>query len=181
MRRLLMGALAALVSPFKAQAQPGASPPDQMGRELRTMFLSTKPELLSIKPNIEYPRVFGVAMDWPIGEHIATLVSLSDGTASLYTTSTFGIIGGAGHASVKSAAQRFVKASDHYFSDTAVTTAHPYPGKERVRFFLLAFDGLRTVETEAAPIYSGSGKYSSLFGDGQAVLTELRKVTERRP
>lgn len=151
-----------------------------MGRELRAMFLSTKADSLGIKPNTEYPRVFGVAMDWPIGEHIATLVSLSDGSASLYTTSTFGIIGGAGHASVRSAAQRFVKASDRYFSNTTATTAHSYPGKEKVRFYLLTFDGLRTVETEAAPIYSGSGKFSPLFGEGQSVLTELRKVTENR-
>lgn len=175
MRRLLLGALAVLARPFKAQAQTGA------GRELRAMFLSTKADSLGIKPNTEYPRVFGVAMDWPIGEHIATLVSLSDGTASLYSTSTFGIIGGVGHASVKSAAQRFVKTADRYLSDTAVTTAHPYPGKENVRFYLLTFDGLRTIEAEAAPIYSGQGKFSPLFGDGQAVLTELRKVTESRP
>jgi hypothetical protein len=179
MRRLLLGALAVLASPFKAQAQSGTKAPDQMGRELRAMFLSTKAESLGIKPNTEYPRVIGVAMDWSIGEHIATLVSLSDGTASLYTTSTFGIIGGAGHTSVRTAAQRFVKASDRYLSDTTATTSHPYPRKDKIRFYLITFGGLRTVETEAASVYSGSGKFSQLFGEGQAVLTELRKVTEK--
>ena len=35
-----------------------------------------------------------------------------------------------------------------------------------------------TVETEAAPIYSGSGKFSPLFNEGQFVFTEPRKATE---
>ena len=108
------------------------------------------------------------------------MVSLSDGTASLYTTSTFGIIGGAGHASIITAAQRFVKVADRYYSDTIATTTQPYPGKDKIRFYLLAFDGLRTVETDAAPVDSGSGKFSPLFDAGQDVLTELRKVTENQ-
>ena len=180
MRRFLLGALAALASPFSARAQTEANPPDQIGRELRAMFLSIKAESLGIKPDTEYPRVFGVAMDWDIGEHIATVVSLFDGSASLYTTSTFGIIGGANNAYVVTAAQHFVKVADRYFSDTTVTTTHPYPGKDKICFYLLAFDGLRTVETDAAPVYSGSGKFSLLFGAGQDVLTELRKVTENQ-
>ncbi len=35
-----------------------------------------------------------------------------------------------------------------------------------------------TVETEAALIYSGSGKFSPLFSEGQFVFTEFRKATE---
>jgi len=41
----------------------GANPPDQIGRELRTMFLSIKAESFGIEPDTEYPQVFGVAMD----------------------------------------------------------------------------------------------------------------------
>jgi len=45
-------------------------------------------------------------------------------------------------------------------------------------------DGIRgqtlvsTMETEAALIYSGSGKFSPLFSEGRFVFTELRKATK---
>lgn len=178
--RRLLGTLTALHRTPEARAQDKDTPARHAGRALRARFLSLEAQSLGIEPSSEYPRVFGAAMDWPVGEHIATLVALLDGTASLYTTSTFGIIGGAGHASVKNAAQRFVKAFNELLPETVATTTHPYPDKERVCFFLLTFDGLRTVETEIAPIYSGSGKFAPLFGDGQAVITELRKMTEAR-
>lgn len=171
-RRLVTSFLAALGTPFGVNAQ--------VGRDLRLMFLATSAATLGVKPTVEYPRVIGVAMDWPIGEQTATIVSLFDGTASLYTTSTFGIIGGVGHASVRTAAQRFVKAADKHFADASPTSSHPYPGKNKVRFNLVTFDGVRAIETDAQPVYSGSGKYSALFGEGQSVLTELRKVTEQK-
>jgi hypothetical protein len=64
------------------------------GRNLRKVFLTTPPEHFDIQPSEEHPRVCGIAMDWPIDENIATVISLSDGSASVYTTGTFGIIGG---------------------------------------------------------------------------------------
>ncbi len=118
-------------------------------------------------------------MDFHVGQNIATVISLSDGTASLYTTSTFGIIGGAGHAPVRDAARRFVKAADRYFDDTSPISSHPYPAKDKVRFYLLGYEGLRSVEVDEAPIYAGTGKFSPLFGEGQNVLTELRLAHER--
>jgi hypothetical protein len=122
-----------------------------MGRELRRMMLTTSPQEAGAKPTKEFPHVYGVLMDWPIGEQIATVFSSSTGAASLYTTSTFGIIGGEGHETVRTAAQAFVGASDRYIADAGPTTEFPYPGADRV-----------------------------LFGLGQAVLTELRRVTESR-
>src|SRR5215213_9365211 len=67
-----------------------------VGRELRRLMLTTTAEKVGEKPSKEFPRVFGVLMDFPIGENTATIFSTSVGAASLYTTSTFGIIGGEG-------------------------------------------------------------------------------------
>jgi hypothetical protein len=36
------------------------------GRDLRKVFLTTPPEQFDIQPSEDYPRVCGVAMDWPI-------------------------------------------------------------------------------------------------------------------
>jgi hypothetical protein len=151
-----------------------------MGRELRQMMLTTSPQEAGVKPTKEFPRVYGILMDWPISEQIATVFSSSTGAASLYTTSTFGIIGGEGHETVRSAARTFVATSDRHFAEAHPVTEFPYPGADGVRFYLLTFDGVRVIDTDLASLLKHTSRFTELFGLGQAVLTELRKVTEKR-
>ncbi len=143
------------------------------------MMLSTPPAKTGEKPTKDFPRVYGILMDWPIGEQTATVFSSSTGAASLYTTSTFGIIGGEGHETVRTAATRFVRAADRLFDSATPTTEFPYPADGRVRFYLLTFEGVRVFDTDLASIERGTSKYAEFFGLGQAVLTELRRVTEK--
>lgn len=149
------------------------------GRALRQMMLTTPPAKTGEKPTKDFPRVYGILMDWPIGDVTATVFSSSTGAASLYTTSTFGIIGGEGHETVRAAAMRFVRAADRLFDAATPTKDFPYPAGDRVRFYLLTFDGVRFIDTDFASIESGTSKFAEFFGFGQAVLTELRLVTEK--
>jgi hypothetical protein len=102
-------------------AQEPKKDPKEAGRDLRNMFLTTSAEQVRIQQSKEYPRVWDVAVDWPIGEHIATIVSLADGSASVYTTGTFGIIGGVGHETVRAAAKKVIKEAERHFDDSAPT------------------------------------------------------------
>ena len=149
-------------------------------RDLRLTFLSTSAMSLGLSPTKEFPRVFRVAMDWPVGDDTATIISALDGSASLYTTSTLGIIGGDAHAAVRAAAQRFVTAAESHHDAATPTQSYPYPGKGKVRFYLRTFQDVRVIETDAASAYSATGAYSGLFRAGQAVMTELRKVVEAK-
>jgi hypothetical protein len=79
------------------------------------MMLTTPASKIGIQPSDDFPKVYGVLIDWPLGEHTATIVSMSDGNASLYTTSTFGIMGGISHESVRNAARALVKAAQTYY------------------------------------------------------------------
>jgi hypothetical protein len=137
-------------------------------------MLTTAPGTIGQRPTPEFPRVYGVLMDWPVGEHVATLLSTSTGAASLYTTSTFGIIGGEGHEQVRTAAIAFVRAADRLFDSSTPTTTYPYPAAGHVRFYLLTFGGVRVVDTDLATIESGTNVYAEFFNLGQVVLTELR-------
>ena len=172
---LLIAVLAGL-SPSVCVAQDSA----QAMRDLRIAFLSASGASHGFKPTKEYPRVFGVAMDWPVDDTTATIISTLNGSASLYTTATFGIIGGEKHESVRLAAQRFVKSAEAYHDQAVPTGAYPYPAKGKVRFYLRTFQEVRVIEADAASVYSSSGRYSNLFRAGHAVLTELRKVVEAR-
>ena len=143
-------------------------------------MLSTPAAQVGASPTAEFPRVYGVLMDWPVGEQTATVFASSSGAASLYTTSTFGIIGGEGHQTVRTAAIEFVRAADRFFDSATPTTEFPYPGADRVRFYLLTFEGVRVIDTDLASIENQTSRYFALFDLGQAVLTELRLVTERQ-
>jgi hypothetical protein len=133
---------------------------------------------MGVKPSKEFPKVYGVLMDWPLGEQTATVFSLCDGTASLYTTSTFGIIGGAGHASVRAAAARFVNAAARHYDTGMPTKVYPYSRSGRALFYLLCFDGVRMIEVDESALRTGKDKYSDLWSEGQRVLAELRLTTE---
>ena len=140
-------------------------------------MLTTPPEKTRNQPTDDFPRVYAILMDWPIDEQVATIFSSSTGAASLYTTSTFGIIGGEGHETVRHAALTFVRAADRLFDAATATVEYSYPASDRVRFYLLTFDGVRVVETDLASICDRTNEYTEFFELGQAVLTELRRVT----
>jgi hypothetical protein len=163
-------------SASKAQPPDPKKNPADMGRALRQMMLTTAAEKTLTKPTAEFPRIYAVLMDWPVGEQIATVFSASTGDASLYTTSTFGIIGGQGHETVRNAAMKFVRTADRYFDSSGPTSDYPYPTAGHVRFYFLTFTGVRVVDAELASIDNGTSKYRELFGLGQDVLTELRLV-----
>lgn len=152
---------------------------DDAGRGLRLMMLKMSPKEVDISPTAEFPKVYGVLMDWPLNNTTATVFSASDGAASLYTTSTFGIIGGQSHESVRTAAKKFVKEAGRFYDAATPTTDYPYPAAARVRFYLLTFDGVRVIDTDMTSIENGTGKYAKLFGLAQEVLTELLQISEK--
>ena len=77
---------------------------EQAGQALRLTMMTTPPTGLGITPSSDFPSVYGAVMDWPVSK-TTSVAALSDGNASLYTTSTFGIIGGVGNEAVRDAAR----------------------------------------------------------------------------
>jgi hypothetical protein len=167
-------------SSSRAQSPELKRNPADVGRALREMMLTTPAAKTGVAPTEEFPRIYAVLMDWPTNKTVATVFSSSTGAASLYTTSTFGIIGGEGHQTVRTAAMRFVRVADRFFDSSTPTTECPYPTDDRIRFYFLTFDGVRVIETDLASITNGTSKYAELFSLAQAVLTELRLVSEKR-
>ena len=150
-------------------------------RGLREMMLTTPAEKLGIQRTNDFPRTCGALMDWPLGDgNIVSVVGLCDGNASLYTTSTFGIIGGVGHESVRRAAANFVRVADKFYADSVPTTDHSYPAGNRAKFFLVTFDGVRFIDADFDLVANGKSKFSELFNEGQKLLTELRLTVEKK-
>ncbi len=165
---------------FAAHADSGAqdkSPAEAM-RALRLQALSTPAKEFGISPSEAFPTTYGVVIDFPIDEHTATIVSLSDGTASLYTTSTFGIIGGGSHDNVNAAAKKLVSLSNSFAAKASTSKDFAYPKKGIVRFYFLSYDDVKLIDVKLSAIESDKSEYSPLFWQAQEVLTQLRLSTE---
>lgn len=144
------------------------------------MALTTSPERLGFKPEKDYPKVYGVLTDWNMGDVTVSILALKDGAASLYTTSTFGVIGGEGHDAVRQAAERCVKMAGPHYDDGKAVADFAYPKKNQVYFYLLTYDGVRLCIGDVEEIDRGTDRTASLFGAAQDVLTQLRLATEKK-
>ena len=173
--KFLCALFAGLFASTTANAAP-PNPADAM-KEMRLMWLTRVPEKESYKNKDE---VVAVLMDWPVGDQTATVLASSGGDASLYTTSTFGIIGGAGHKNVRKAASAFVMCAQKHVGVTTPTKEYPYPDKQTLRFYIVTPAGVRTVSFPMKSIDETGSVAEALFACGQQVLTELHMSSEDR-
>lgn len=147
-------------------------------QELRLSALTKKALDFGISPSLDNGTVYCVVVDWPVDDQIVSVVSLSDGSASLYTTSTFGIIGGFAHERVRAAAIRLVEAGHALRRNATPTTDYSYPKPNKIRFYMVTYGGVRVIDADRASVEGGSDETSELFARAQDVITELRLTTK---
>lgn len=159
---------------LQAAAPAPVQNPAEMMRQMRLKWLTTAPAAGTYTIENE---VVAVLMDWPLGDQTVTVLSSSGGDASLYTTSTFGIIGGIGHEKVRKAAKDFVGCAQHYYALTKPTDKFPYPDSKTLYFYLVTPKGVRTVSFAMTDTEKSDSAAQTLYAYGQQVLTELRQIT----
>jgi hypothetical protein len=125
-------------------------------------------------------KVIAVIMDWPLDANVVTVLASSEGDASVYTTGTFGMIGGIGHATVRKAAIAFVESAQKVLSLSSPTADYSYPGRQEIRFFFVTPAAVRVVSFASSDVQKENTPAAELYAQGQRVLTELRLVTERQ-
>lgn len=163
-----------------AMSQEEKKDPATIMRELRLMMLKSDPVEAGLTKEKVGGNAFGVVMDMPIGGgHTATITSFVTGDASLYTTSTFGVMGGVGHEPVRREAREFVREAERYLEDGILVTDFTYPDSETVFFYILTFDGVYRVEAKMKDIEGSKTRLRNLYGAGQKVLTQIRLTTQK--
>jgi hypothetical protein len=148
------------------------------GRELRARMLTTPPKEMDIAPSEHFPRVYGVLMDWPMWGQTVTVISLCDGSASTYSTSMFGVVGGMDHEPIRAAARRFVAVAGKHYDAASPIMDYPYPPAGQIRFYLACFDGVRVIQAEEAALKTGRHPCSDLWNEGQQVMAALRVTAQ---
>ena len=153
------------------------SPTDLM-REIRVKVLTTPSSQMGRAPTTEYAHVDAIVMDWPIENTTISVMGSRVGDASIYTTGTFGLMGGIAFESVRFLAKDFVRLGEKYYSDAIPTKEYAYPENGRVRFYLVCDDGLRMIDRDAEALARRTDKYSDLFNQAQRVIAELRHIVD---
>jgi hypothetical protein len=146
--------------------------------DLRNMALNATPEQLAIELPKDKTKIYGVVMDWDLGESTATLVAFMTGDASLYLSSGGGVIGGLGHENVNIAVKNFISKSETHINKTTKTETTPLPEKNEVKFYFLTNNGKLVGQENMANFENNTSEWLPLFEEGNNLITEIRKSTK---
>jgi hypothetical protein len=138
---------------------------------LRSLALHLTPAKAGLEVRPGEP--FGVIMETAFDRGVATLLALSDGSASLYFSTGGGVIGGKADA-----ARRCVAAAAMVLPQLTPVTDDAFPPLGRTRFHILIPEGRVGGEAESEALAGGAHALSPLFFAGQDVITELRLATQ---
>jgi hypothetical protein len=121
--------------------------------------------------------VRGAVMDWGVGDGLATLVALEDGTVSLYLNPGGGIIGAGTHANVARAAEAFRAEAVNARAGFTAAETFPRPGPNSYTFYLLTDSAtLRSGPVSAGSVRDAGHPLAGVAETAQALMTEVRRV-----
>jgi hypothetical protein len=149
--------------------------PVEVVRGLREQALSMVPKELELTPGPGHTQVWGVLMEIGFPDATATLVTIVDGSTSLYFSNGGGIIGAGERAGVREASQQFVALADTMVDSFSVTSSYPFPEVGRVRFYLRTFDGTRTADAAEQDLAQQEHPLSALFVAGHTVIAAIQE------
>jgi hypothetical protein len=152
--------------------------PAQMMRQLREQALRVTASDLELGPTATRPHVWGAIMELGYPTGIATLMSLAEGTTSLYFSNGGGVIGAGEHAAVREAAESFLDVVEDHLADFPAVEATPTPRIGRVRFYVRTFDGTLGIEATEEELGGNLHSLSPVFHAGHAVITAIRESSE---
>ena len=168
--------LAVLSTTFPARATAQTSPT----ADLRKMALELKPEDIGLnRDQFKHP-VWGLLMETGFDEGYVSLISLAEGTTSLYFSSGGGIIGAGTHSTVRDAAGHFLSGAQYFFKNATAVDSYPAPAAGEVNFYFLAFDGIYAYTAPEQLLGEGKDTLSNLFFAGHELIGEVRKIEQAR-
>ncbi|ADQ80502.1 hypothetical protein Palpr_2369 [Paludibacter propionicigenes WB4] len=146
---------------------------------LRTQAINVTAEQLKLKLDDD-KAVYGIAMDWNMGNAIITVFSFTTGDASVYISTGQVLIGGYAHETVVDAAKEFVKIGENYISIAKKTDKIEPTNESKVDFYLLTKSGKYYIEDDLTLIQNGKSELSKLFEAGNKVITEYRLIADKK-
>ena len=157
---------------------PRVADPVETIRRLRDQALRITAPDLDLSPTSERPHVWGAIMELGYPTGIATLVTLAEGTTSLYFSNGGGVIGAGEHEAVRQAAETFLDVVEDHRGHLVPIDETPTPRIGRVRFYVRTFEGTLGAEETENELGGNHHPLSPVFYAGHAVITAIRESTE---
>lgn len=148
-------------------------------RGLRQQVFNIDPSKIGIAPTATN-RVWGMLMETGYSEAVVTLVTIADGTVSLYFSNGGGIIGVGQHEGPRKACESFLATASMFVNQAQQAKNFPLPKVGNTRFYFLTFDGVFTVEAKETDLGNNKLSLSPLFHTAHKVIAEARIVDEKR-
>ena len=146
---------------------------------LRSMaFSKTRAQVGIAAPDTNAP-AWGIIMEMVAGNVAPlTLMSLADGTTSMYLGTGAAVIGGHSHEHVRQAAALFLGQANALRSTFEPTEAAAPPVPGRVAFYARTDGGLLKADAPEPELTAGIHSLSPLYFAAHNVIAELRKTSE---
>ena len=113
-------------------------------------------------------------MDWGVQNGTATVVALSDGTASVYLSGGGGFIGGIGQESIRIAAKHAVQVAADVQPKMRETQSLSLPETGQAQFFVLTGGGIFAASASVVELQTGHTPLANLGNALQAVISHYR-------
>lgn len=134
---------------------------------------------LSLAPTEKNPRVWGVYMEIGYPNAAVSLYCLINGTVTMFFGSGGGFTGMGEHESVRMKAEEFILAAETNLKKLNKTKNFPLPEVNRVRFYVLTYDGIFTAQ-DNRNIANDDHELFSLFRGGHEVIAAIRAVQDAK-
>ena len=141
---------------------------------LRNMVLHGTRDRFGLPPASTPTTPWGVVMDWGIENGTATVMALSDGSASIYMSSGGGYIGGQKEEAIRSAAVLAVKIAGEFQSQMQPTSDYVLPVSGEVIFYNLTDSGVFTASGKEVELREQGHPLTKLGSAMQNIITQYR-------
>ncbi len=153
-----------------------AKPAPDSYEGLRERALSVTPANLKLGIPDSETFVYGVVMDWNMGDTQVTLSTFITGAANMYLSTGSGVVGGGKNPSVGEAASELVTMAQNFVSRAMPVVTHEIPAKDCVRFFLLTNHQVHAAQEQVIHFDDGTSPWLPMFEKANEVIIEMRAV-----
>ena len=145
---------------------------------LREQAMSVTSEQLQLQLE-STNELYGIVMDWNMGDVVVTVVSFKTGDASVYLSTGQGFIGGFAHESVVNSAKNFIIVGEKYLSKAKKAEKTEPLNRIGVDFYFLTEAEKLYIEEEFSLIENNESDFLELFEAANKVITEYRLMTDK--
>ncbi|XOV66572.1 MAG: hypothetical protein ACFHU9_13170 [Fluviicola sp.] len=147
---------------------------------LRTMAFSVSSEDLGLNLDETNSSLYGVIMDWDMGNGIVTLVAYKSGDTSLYISSGAGFIGAGRHQDVNQLVKSFVAESESLIENAQPDSSNELPVDGGIVFHFLTKNGKYAIKDNINSMENKTSPNLGFFEAANQVISAIRIASERK-